>query len=155
MDRLQDLVRYHRLGTGCRETSRLLRLGPNQERKYREALAKANLLEGDPECLPSVEELKAAVMKYEPPKQPPQQISSVEHWRSKIEKMLNKGARPRAIFDKLNLEDNDFSGSLWAVKRMCRQLKEKKKVDPKEVGIPVITSAGEVAQVDFGHACKL
>lgn len=155
MDRLQDLVRYHRLGTGCRETAKLLKLGPNQERKYRKALDKANLLEGSPKWLPSIEELKAAVMQYQPPKQPPQQISSVEPWRSKIEEMMKKGARPRAMFDKLKLEDKDFKGSLWAVKRMYRQLKKQKEVDPKDVAIPVITSAGEVAQVDFGYVGML
>lgn len=38
MDRLQELVRLHRMGTGAREVARLLRMGPNTERDYRDAL---------------------------------------------------------------------------------------------------------------------
>ena len=38
MHRLQELVRLHRIGTGARETARLLLMGPNTERMYREAL---------------------------------------------------------------------------------------------------------------------
>jgi hypothetical protein len=43
MHRLQDLVRHHRLGTGCREIARLLGMSPNTERRYREALEEALL----------------------------------------------------------------------------------------------------------------
>lgn len=32
MDRLQELVRLHRMGTGAREAAHLLRMGPNTER---------------------------------------------------------------------------------------------------------------------------
>jgi hypothetical protein len=48
MHRLQELVRLHRLDTGEREAARLLGLGPNTERRYRDALAVAGLLEGSP-----------------------------------------------------------------------------------------------------------
>jgi len=54
MHRLQDLVRLHRLKTGARETARLLGMGPNTERQYREAIAAAGLLDGAPETLPAV-----------------------------------------------------------------------------------------------------
>jgi len=46
MDRLQELVRLHRMGTGAREVARLLKMSPNTERAYREALERENLLEG-------------------------------------------------------------------------------------------------------------
>ena len=46
MDRLQELVRLHRMGTGAREVARLLRMGPNTERDYRAALRAAGLLDG-------------------------------------------------------------------------------------------------------------
>jgi len=36
MDQLQELVRLHRMGTGCREVARLLGISPNTERQYRE-----------------------------------------------------------------------------------------------------------------------
>ncbi len=44
MDQLQELVRLHRMGTGCREVVRLLAISPNTERHYREILAAEGLL---------------------------------------------------------------------------------------------------------------
>jgi len=38
MQRLQELVRLHRMGTGAREVARMLRMSPNTERDYRNAL---------------------------------------------------------------------------------------------------------------------
>ena len=61
MHRLQDLVRLHRLSTGCREVARLLQMSPNTERQYREALETAGLLAGDATQLPELEVLKEAV----------------------------------------------------------------------------------------------
>src|SRR5262245_20485825 len=46
MDRLQELVRRHRLKTGAREVARLLGMSPNTSRVYRLALATQDLLEG-------------------------------------------------------------------------------------------------------------
>lgn len=73
MHRLQELVRLHRLETGAREAARLLGLSPNTERRYREALAAAGLLQGPTEAIPALEELKAAVLKHAPPAVPRQQ----------------------------------------------------------------------------------
>lgn len=58
MHRLQELVRLHRLNTGAREVARVLGLGPNTERRYREAQRKTGLLEGAVEALADLEELK-------------------------------------------------------------------------------------------------
>ena len=44
MDRLQELVRLHRMGTGGREVARLLGMSPNTERVYRRALETAQML---------------------------------------------------------------------------------------------------------------
>ena len=46
MDRLQELVRLHRMGTGARKVARLLAMGPNTERTYRRALEQAEILYG-------------------------------------------------------------------------------------------------------------
>ena len=61
MHRLQELVRLHRMGTGARKTARLLKMGPNTERTYREALQRAGMLDGPVEELPSLQVLKEAV----------------------------------------------------------------------------------------------
>jgi transposase len=155
MHRLQELVRLHRLKTGTRETARLLGMGPNTERQYREAIAKAGLLEGAPEQLPSTEELKAAVQTARPASLPAQQTSSLERYREVVVRLYDKGLGPRAIFDRLRLEYPEFDGSHSAVKRLYRGLVRAKGVQAKEVAIPVETGPGEVAQVDFGYVGKL
>lgn len=155
MHRLQELVRLYRLKTGTKERARLLGMGPNTERQYREALAKAGLLEGPPEQLPSTEELKAAVLAAHPPSLPPQQTSSLEKYREVIVGLCDKGLGPRAIFDRLRLEHPEFDGSHSAVKRLYRGLARAKGVQAKDVAIPVETGPGEVAQVDFGYVGKL
>ena len=152
---LQDLVRLHRMGTGSREVARLLGVSPNTEREYRNAFAAAGLLAGDVDELPSLAELRAAVAKFAPPKVPPQQKSSVEQWSAQIEELFNKGVPPKAIFDRLRLREADFDGSLSAVKRAVRRLARARGIKPEDVAIPVETSAGQIAQVDFGFVGKL
>ena len=57
MDQLQELVRLHRMGTGCREVARLLAISPNTERQYREILEAEGLLAGAVDALPALTEL--------------------------------------------------------------------------------------------------
>jgi transposase len=155
MDRLAELVRLHRLGTGSREAARLLGMGPNTEREYRTALAKAGLLDGDAGALPALEELKAAVALHRPPAPAPQQTSTVAAWEPTVRCWLEKGLGPRAIFDRLRLEHPDFPGSYAAIKRLCRAIEKARGVNERDVAIPVETEAGEIAQVDFGYVGKL
>lgn len=155
MHRLQELVRLHRMGTRSREVARLLGMGPNTEREYREAIAKAALLEGDADQVPALEELKAAVLAHRPPVLPPQQVSSVAAWQTLIEEFTKKRMKPRAIFDRMRLEQPTFKGSYAAIKRLVRALKRARGVDPTDVAIPVETEAGKIAQVDFGYVGKL
>jgi transposase len=151
MHRLQEMVRLHRLKMGCRETARLLGMSPNTERPYREALAAAGLLDGRAGELPSLEALKAAVLEHRPPKQAPQEVSSIERFIEQVQKLMDKGLRPRALYDRLRQEEATFSGSYWAVKRLYRRLKKARGVQPEDIAIPVETRPGEVAQVDFGY----
>ena len=156
MHRLQDLVRFHRLRTGTRETARLLGMGPNTERMYREAIAAAGLLEGPLDELPPLDELRAAVLAKRPvPVLPKHQTTSLEPYVALITTLAEKGLGPRAIFDRVRLEHAGFGGSHSAVKRLCRTLKRARGVQPSEVAIPVETAPGEVAQVDFGYVGKL
>ncbi len=157
MDRLQELVRLHRMGTGDREVARLLGMSPNTERAYRLALEAAGLLSGLPD-LPTLEKLKAAVEERLPRKLPPQQVLSLEPWLARIEEAWKKGAGPRAIYDELRLQDQGFveaRATLSAVKRVCARLKRARGVQPEDVAIPVETRPGEVAQVDFGYIGRL
>ena len=156
MHRLEELVRLHRLGTPVREVSRLLRMSPRTERRYREALEAAGLLLGRPDELPGVTELKAAVLAARPSASlPAQQVSKIEAWRPTIERLQEKGLRPRAIYDRLRLEDASFPGTYPQVKRLWRAVRLARGVQPEDVAIPVETAPGQVAQVDFGSVGKL
>ena len=156
MHRLQELVRLHRMGIGAREVARLLGMSPNTERAYRSALKSEGLLHGSEEELPALAKLRAAIFRQRPPPaMPSHEVSSVEEWRPRIETLVAKGLTARPIFDRLLQEEEDFSGSYWAVKRLCRRIRASRGIQPHEVAIPVETMAGDIAQVDFGYAGKL
>lgn len=154
MHRLQELVRLHRLGRGAREVARLLEMSPNTERRYREALQREALLEGPPDALPELGELRAAVERVYPP-QSSTPVSSLEAWRTKIKQLHELGVGPKAIHDRLRLEEADYTGSHSAVKRMVRQLAKAAGPSADEVAIPVETEPGAEAQVDFGYVGRL
>ena len=155
MDRLQELVRLHRMGTGCREVARLLAISPNTERQYREILVGEGLLTGAADALPELAELRAAVAKHLGEKRTPQQTSSVESWSETVQAMMAKEATPKAIYDCLRLEHTEFAGSLSAIKRLYARLRGGKAVEAKDIAIPVVSAPGEIAQVDFGYVGKL
>ena len=158
IDRLQELVRLHRMGSGDREVARLLEMSPNTERQYRQALDDVGLLAGAAEELPALEVLKAAVEQQHPRRLPPQQVSTIESWLVRIEELRKEGLGPRGIYDRLRLEDERFRecrATLSAVKRLFRRLRRARGVAPEDVAIPVETRPGEVAQVDFGYVGHL
>ncbi len=155
MHRLQDLVRLHRMGEETRTVARLLKMGRNTQRKYRDALKAEGLLDGPAGDIPDIEALKAAVTKHESPQAAPQEISSIEAWQPRIQALLNDGLKARAIYDRLRQDHQDFIGSYWSVKRLARRLKRQLGVRAEDVAIPVETAAGEVAQVDFGEIAPL
>jgi transposase len=155
MHRLQELVRLHRSGRGAREVARLLGMSPNTERIYRNALAEASLLAGDPDQLPELDELRRAVVAQLPVKAAPQQVSTLQDLVPEIERMAGLGAFPKAIFDALRLKHPGFEGKLSAVKRVWRAWRKKRGVRAEDVAIPVETAPGQVAQVDFGYVGTL
>lgn len=155
--RLRELVRLHRLERSGREVARLLRMGPNTVRRYRDVLAGAGLLAGAPDQLPAIDDLSAAVATALPPRAAPRP-ASVEPWRPRLEALVAKGLGARATFDRLCAETKGtaapISASYSAVKRAVRALKRDAQL-ADAVAIPVDTSPGEIAQVDFGYAGKL
>ena len=155
MHRLEELVRLHRMGTGAREVARLLRMSPNTEREYRQALEKEGLLVGSVDEMPTLEALRAAVERQLPIVAPPQMVSTVEPLHDKIVDLAKKGLKPQAIYDRLRVEDDNFKASFWAVRSAWRRWRDTRGVTADEVASPVETSAGEVAQVDFGYVGKL
>ena len=157
MHRLQELVRLHRKGTQVRRIALQLRMSPKTEQRYRAILKTEGLLHGPPDALPDLETLKAAVLKHQPaPSLKTHETSSVVEWAEEIQEHMKKGLGPKAIYDRLRTErKDDFQGSYDAVKRFYRQLRKAQGIGPEDVAIPVVTSAGEVAQVDFGYVGQL
>jgi transposase len=155
MHRLQELVRLHRMGTGAREVARVLQVSPNTEREYRRALAAEGLLDGDAGDVPSLEVLRAAVERHLPVVAPPQMVSTAEPVRDRIVELAKLGLKPQAIYDRLRLEDANFTVSFWAVRGAWRKWRKERGVRAEDVAIPVETAAGEIAQVDFGYVGKL
>lgn len=155
MDRLQELVRLHRMGTGAREVARMLRMSPNTERDYRRALEKDGLLDGDAGEIPPLEVLKAAVERQLPVVAPPQMVSTADALRDEIVELAKKGLKARAIYDRLRLEDANLEVSYWAVRAVWRRWRKERGVVAEDVAIPVETGPGEIAQVDFGYVGKL
>ena len=93
MDRLQELVRLHRMGTGAREVGRMLRMSPNTERDYRQALEKEGLLAGAADDVAPLEVLRAAVERQLPIVASPQMVSTPERMRDQIVKLAEKASR--------------------------------------------------------------
>ena len=154
MHRLQELVRLHRQGVLAGERARLLTLSRKTERRYRRRIDKAGLLEGHPDTLPSMEQLRAAVVRA--PAQPlAHESSSVDRWAQDIEDKAKAGNGPTAIHAWLRENRAGFEGSLSAVKRFCQRLHKQGVLKPQDVDIPIVTQPGWDAQVDFGYVGML
>jgi transposase len=152
--RLRELVRLHRSGESAREVVRVLRMGPNVERRYRGILASAGLLSGPVDNLPALDTIAAAVRAALPV--PPSPPAPIDPWRARIEELLDKGLSARATFDRIRVEPDPvlgmYRGSYSAVKRARARVQRERGVAQEDVVIPVPTSAGREAQVDFGYA---
>ena len=155
MDRLIELVRLHRMGEGSREVCRLLGMSPKTELRYRRALGEAGLLQGSVDALPDAEAISAALESALPVAKPREVKSSVDLWMDQIQWGVEKGVRPKALYDKLVRTDPEFRGSYQAVKRAYARLVRARGVQAEDVVIPVETPAGEVGQVDFGYVGRL
>ncbi|MFQ5505257.1 MAG: IS21 family transposase, partial [Planctomycetota bacterium] len=142
----------HRQGQSKRRIARHIRVGRDTLARYFAAFEKAGLLEGAADDLPDAARLRVIAAEHLPSKKPKQQRSSVERWRPRIEAMAKAGAGPTAIFDFLRTHEDEYEGSLSAVKRLCANLRRSQGPEGKDVVIPITTLPGEIAQVDFGYA---
>ena len=93
--------------------------------------------------------------KHRPEPRPVIVKSSVDQVQEKISELAESGLGAQAIYDRIRLEDSEFQGSYWAVRRCLVRLRKAKGVQAEDVSIIVDTEAGEVAQVDFGYVGKL
>ncbi|MCA9526670.1 MAG: IS21 family transposase [Myxococcales bacterium] len=143
------------MGTGSREVARLLAMSPKTELKYRRALEGAGLLAGEPDALPELSTLRAAVEVAHPPPTPRALRTSVDDWMPTLEQAFQDGVEAKAVWDKLKRTEADFAASYSAVRRAYARLRRARGVEPEDVALPVDTAPGEVAQVDFGYVGQL
>src|SRR3954471_21460868 len=143
------------MGTGARKVARMLRMSPNTEREYRQALEKEGLLDGPAEDIAALEALKAAVQRQLPVVAPPQMVSTAEPLRDKIVELAEKASRRGRSSTGCGSRFPRFSASYWAVRGVWRRRRKERVVRAENVAIPVETGPGEVAQVDFGYVGKL
>jgi len=114
--------------------------------RYRKWASQHNLLDAT-RPLPPIEELQSLLNQTLPSKPPPQNVSSVEGYRSLVEQWHQCGVEGTAIWQRL--AEQGYTGTLSSVYRFLRRL------DPPQPGanatVRVERGAGEEAQVDFGY----
>lgn len=142
------LLRRVRAGESNHAIARAMHLSRNTIKKYRDWFVAENLVTGP---LVDLAELHQRLQDTFGDGNPPQNHSSIEAYRSEIQRLFEQGLRPRLIFQKLS-ERAAFTASESAVYRLCRTLKA---AQPPEVVVRLETPPGEVAQVDFGEIGKL
>lgn len=145
---LHALLRRLQVGDSDRAIAQALHLDRKTVGKYHDWAQSEHLLEGE---LPDLATLHARLALAFPGAPLPQNQSSLELFRAEIQAYVDRGLRPRTIFQKLS-EREDFTGSESAVYRLVQRLKPPKA--PDAVG-RVETPAGEVAQVDFGEVARM
>ena len=97
-----------------------IQVSPNTEREYRRALAAEGLLDGEAGDVPPLEVLRATVERHLPVVAPPQMVSTAEPMGDRIVELAKLGLKPQAIYDRLRLEDPNFTVSFWAVRGAWR-----------------------------------
>ena len=140
---VREILRQIRAGESDHAIRRNLGVHRSTVKKYREWAAAEGLLEGD---LPPVEELQSRLAATLPDTPPPRQVSSVEPYRTQVEKLRGEGVRISAIYARL--QEQGFEGTYAAVQRFVHRL-EPASLD---VTVRVERAPGEEAQVDFGYA---
>jgi len=79
----------------------------------------------------------------------------VEDYAETIRQHMDRGLGPTAIHGLLREDHPGFEGSLSAVKRLYKRLKQARGPAASDVAIPVHTAPGQQAQVDFGFVGRL
>ena len=143
---IRGLLLHLRARSSDRQIQRDMKLNRRTIKRYREWAKNQGLLEGE---LPAPEELAERLETSLPEKAPPQNSSSAEAFREKIQELLGEEVEVAAIYQRLH--ERGFTGSYSAVYRLARKL---------EPHVPKTTTRreskpGEEAQVDFGYAGRM
>jgi transposase len=143
---IQAMLRAVRAGKSNRYIADNLGVDRRTVSKYRQVFEERDLLSGE---LPELEQLNRLLEEQQPSKEKGRP-SSIETWAQPIQHYVDKGLRPRLIYQKLS-EDPRFGASESAVYRYVRKLRP----PAVQATIRVETAPGQEGQVDFGKVGKL
>lgn len=102
---IRGLLLHLRAGSSDRQIQRDMKLNRRTIKRYREWAKSQELLEGD---LPAPEELAERLESSLPEKTPPQNSSSAEAYREKIQELLEEEVEVAAIYQRLH--ERGFTG---------------------------------------------
>jgi transposase len=143
---IREMIRHIREERSDRQIGKDLGVDRRTVKRYRQWAQEQGLLEG---VLPDHHSLLELLDKTLPEKLPPQNSSTAEPYRARIEKLLKEKFKVTAIYDRL--KEQGYNGSYASVLRLARQ------IDPKPVEAYTLKEGepGEEAEIDFGYVGKM
>ena len=143
---IREILMQLQKGISQRQIAETMGVNRRTVKKYRKWAQKHNLLKGK---LPPLEELQALLGETIPETAPPQNVSTVEPYRAKVEQWIKEKVEVKAMHERL--QEQDYEGSYMAVYRFVRRVKG----NPLRATVRVERAPGEESQVDFGYAGKM
>ena len=140
---IREILMQLQQGVSHRQIAAALGINRRTVQKYHQWAKQHQLLAGQ---LPPLEELQALLGQTLPDSPPPQNISTVEPYRAKVEEWLKRGVEVKAMHERL--KEQGYAGTYQAVYRFVRHLKGKR----LRATVRVERPPGEEGQVDFGYA---
>jgi transposase len=137
------MLQHMRAGKSNRQIRDELGVDRRTAQKYRDWAEGQGLLSGE---LPGVSQLQKLQAETFGQPRPPQNVSTVEPYRTLVVKLRQENVEIAAIRERL--KERGYTGSYDAVRRFVRRLEP----SPLDVTVRVECQPGEEAQVDFGYA---
>jgi len=143
---IREILMQLQKGMSQRQIAEAMGVNRRTVKKYKKWAEEHNLLNGK---LPPLEELQALLDQTLPETEPPQNVSTVEPYREKVEQWVKEKVEVAAMHERL--KEQSYEGSYMAVYRFVRRLKG----NPLRATVRVERAPGEEAQVDFGYAGRM
>lgn len=143
---IREILMQLQKGTSQRQIAEALGINRRTVKKYKAWAEAHQLLGGE---LPPLAELQALLDQTMPETEPPQNVSTVEPYRAKVEQWVKEKVEVKAMHERL--KEQGYAGSYMAVYRYVRRIKG----NPLRATVRVERAPGEEGQVDFGYAGKM
>jgi transposase len=141
---IREILRQLRAGESDRAISRSMKLDRATVKRYRAWAEREGLMTG---ALPTPEALEKRLKESLGSVAVPQNVSSVEPYRTQVVELRERGVNIKTVWRRL--VERGFRGSMHAVYRFVWQLEGKSTAG---LTVRVEREPGEEAQVDFGYA---